>query len=137
MEHRCDEIDTKIDRWINEVYAKNGKESLRVALAVENMEKKQEEHHQTSEANRKRREDKEFARTWQIVGLSLAVIGSIIGYIISSDNGIKDDLKTTVIELQNKAERLSGVEATVIGLDKKLEDINGKLDFIITPNKNR
>jgi len=58
-EHRCNEIDNKIDRWINEVYAKNGKELVRLATIIEYLAKQQDEHHKRSEENKKKREEGE------------------------------------------------------------------------------
>jgi len=54
MEHRCNEIEKDLYEF-KEQYAKNGKEIMRLAMAIENIINQNKEHFKTSEENRIKR----------------------------------------------------------------------------------
>ena len=58
MEHRCNEIERELYEF-KEQYARNGKEIMRLAMAVEKITEEVAEHHKFSAENKKLREAEE------------------------------------------------------------------------------
>lgn len=67
----------------------------------------------------------------EIIGIGLTIGGGIMGFLIVSDNKLEDEIKKTQNDLGVKSEKISGIEATVIGVDKRLDKIESKIDLLL------